>query len=87
MATRQLWKEIFMIYQVYTLQDIVAGVYLDPFLARSDEQAIRLLIQQIKRNNMDPNDLRLWNIASFDIETGVLIAEKRENVALKEEEE
>lgn len=59
---------------VYCIKNELTGGYEGLFLFRNEAVASRMLGQQAQRNNMDLNDIQLFEIGEFDMDTGVLIA-------------
>lgn len=65
-----------MIYGVYSIFDSAAGVFTAPTIDISDASAIRAFQQALANSgsvmNFKPDDFSLYQIGSFDVETGVL---------------
>ena len=59
---------------VYCIKNELTGGYEGLFLFRNSSVAARMLGQQAQRNNMDLNDIRLYEIGEFDMDSGVLTA-------------
>lgn len=65
-----------MIYGVYSIFDSAASVFTAPTIDISDASAIRAFQQALANSgsvmNFKPDDFSLYQIGSFDVETGVL---------------
>lgn len=65
-----------MIYGVYAIYDIASGVFTSPTIDISDASAIRSFQQAISNAgsvlNFKPQDFSLYQIGTFDVETGEL---------------
>lgn len=65
-----------MTYGVYAIYDIAAGVFTSPTIDISDASAIRSFQQAISNTcsvlNFKPEDFSLYQIGTFDVETGDL---------------
>lgn len=59
---------------VYCVKNELTGGYEGLFLFRNGAVAARMLGQQAQRNNMDLNDIQLYEIGEFDMDSGVLTA-------------
>lgn len=59
---------------VYCVKNELTGGYEGLFLFRNSSVAARMLGQQAQRNNMDLNDIQLFEIGEFDMDSGVLTA-------------
>ena len=63
-----------MIYGVYAIYDSAAHVFTAPTIDISDASAVRSFKQAIANSgsvmNFKPDDFSLYQIASFDVETG-----------------
>ncbi len=57
---------------VYCVRNELTGGYEGLFLYRNSAVAARMLGQQAQRSNMDLNDIQLYEIGEFDMDTGVL---------------
>lgn len=59
-----------MIIQMYTIRDIKAGAYLNPFFSRSHGEATRMISQAVKDPNSNfskyPEDFTLLHIGEWD---------------------
>lgn len=65
-----------MIYGVYSIFDVAAGVFTSPTIDISDASAIRSFHQAVSNSgsvmNFKPEDFALYQIGSFDVETGAI---------------
>lgn len=65
-----------MIYGVYSIFDSAAAVFTSPTIDISDASAIRAFKQALANPgsimNFKPEDFSLYQIGSFDVETGVI---------------
>ena len=65
-----------MIYGVYAIYDSAAHVFTAPTIDISDASAVRNFQQAIANSgsvmNFKPDDFSLYQIGSFDVETGEL---------------
>ena len=59
---------------VYCIKNELTGGFEGLFLFRNSAVAARMLGQQAQRNNMDLNDIQLYEIGEFDMDSGVLTA-------------
>ncbi len=66
-----------MIYGVYCIYDCAAGVFTAPTIDISDASAVRSFRQAIANPasimNFKPDDFVLYQVGSFDVESGKLI--------------
>lgn len=65
-----------MIYGVYSIYDSAAHVFTAPTIDISDASAVRSFQQAIANSgsvmNFKPDDFSLYQVGSFDVETGEL---------------
>ena len=65
-----------MIYGVYAIYDSAAHVFTAPTIDISDASAVRSFQQAIANSgsvmNFKPDDFSLYQVGSFDVETGEL---------------
>ena len=65
-----------MIYGVYAIYDSAAHVFTAPTIDISDASAVRSFQQAIANSgsvmNFKPDDFSLYQVGTFDVETGVL---------------
>lgn len=59
---------------VYCVKNELTGGYEGLFLFRNPSVAARMIGQQAQRSNMDLNDIQLFEIGEFDMDSGVLTA-------------
>lgn len=59
---------------VYCVKNELTGGYEGLFLFRNQSVAARMIGQQAQRSNMDLNDIQLYEIGEFDMDTGSLTA-------------
>lgn len=71
-----------MKFQLFSVLDLKSGVFLSPFVSRSEVDAKRqiaasLLDPQIKQTpvGQNPSDFALYRVGAFDDEAGTLFAE------------
>ena len=57
---------------VYCIKNELTGGYEGLFLFRNPSVAARMLGQQAQRNNMNLNDIQLYEIGEFDMDSGSL---------------
>lgn len=65
-----------MRYCLYAVEDVCAG-FGDPVTCVKEELAKREFINRCKKS-MNPEDMRLYRLGSFETETGEIFAEKPE---------
>lgn len=69
-----------MIRRMYTVYDSVADHYSDPFYARSDDEAKRIVHDAAKDERsyfyQHPNDYFVYCVGAFDSDTGEVAALK-----------
>ncbi len=67
-----------MIYGVYSIFDTAAGVFTAPTIDISDASAVRAFWQAVANSgsvmNFKPEDFVLYQVGTFNVETGVLDA-------------
>jgi hypothetical protein len=66
-----------MTQQVYSIKDIKAVLFSQPYLSQNDYTAQRSFAQSIKQNesiNANPEDFQLVHIGEFDSLTGQITA-------------
>ena len=65
-----------MIYGVYSIFDSAAGVFTAPTIDISDASALRAFQQALANSgsimNFKPGDFSLYQVGTFDVETGKL---------------
>lgn len=65
-----------MIYGVYAIFDSASGVFTAPTIDISDASAIRAFQQALSNSgsimNFKPDDFSLYQVGTFDVETGKL---------------
>uniref|UniRef100_A0AAU8B6E5 Nonstructural protein n=1 Tax=Dulem virus 192 TaxID=3145669 RepID=A0AAU8B6E5_9VIRU len=65
-----------MIYGVYSIYDAAAEVFTAPTIDISDASAVRAFQQAVANSgsvmNFKPEDFALYQIGTFDVETGAL---------------
>ncbi len=65
-----------MIYGVYSIYDSAAGVFTAPTIDISDASAVRSFQQALANSgsimNFKPDDFDLYQIGTFDVESGFL---------------
>ncbi len=65
-----------MIYGVYSIYDQAAGVFCAPTIDISDASAVRGFQQALANSgsimNFKPDDFDLYQVGTFDVETGYL---------------
>ena len=65
-----------MTYGVYSIYDSAAGVFTAPTIDISDASAVRSFQQAVANSgsimNFKPDDFSLFQVGSFDVETGKL---------------
>jgi len=67
-----------MILVLLTVLDTVAGVFTNPFVARSDAEAQRifaLMAQTDEAVMRSPSDYKLFRIGTFNMQTGEIVSE------------
>lgn len=66
-----------MTYGVYSIYDSAAGVFTSPTIDISDASAVRNFQQALVNcgsiMNFKPDDFSLYQIGSFEVESGVLV--------------
>lgn len=66
-----------MIREVFTVRDMVADIYLDPFMERNAGAAIRAFQVVCSREGHQfhehPQDFALYHVGSFDCQLGQLV--------------
>lgn len=66
-----------MIYGVYAIYDSAAHVFTAPTIDISDASAVRSFQQAIANSgsvmNFKPDDFSLYQVGTFDVETGELV--------------
>ena len=64
-----------MILKVYSVFDAKTGAYMQPFFARADGEAIRMIQNSVSDPNSllyrHPADFTLWRLSAFDDASGV----------------
>lgn len=65
-----------MRYCLYAVEDVCAG-YGDPVTVVKEELAKREFLNRCKKS-MNPEDLRLYRLGSYETETGEIFPEKPE---------
>lgn len=65
-----------MIYKLYSIEDVCSG-YGNPVMIVKEELATREFLNRCKKD-LNPEDLRLWKVGEFDIETGEIKSFKPE---------
>lgn len=67
-----------MILQIYAVFDRAVGAYMQPFFARSEGEAIRMIRQAVNTPDTalftNPSDYTLAHLGDFSDQTGVLVA-------------
>ena len=67
-----------MIYGVYSIYDAAADVFTAPTIDISDASAVRAFQQALANSgsvmNFKPDDFSLYQVGTFDVETGALDA-------------
>lgn len=65
-----------MIYGVYSIFDSATGLFLEPSIGVSDGAAVRAFMQALANSgsimNFKPDDFSLYQVGTFDVETGKL---------------
>lgn len=76
-----------MKFSLYAIYDLKAGVYLSPFPARSEVEVIRNLLASRDDPQMaatpvcqHPEDFALFEVGSFDDESGHLIGDMNRHI-------
>lgn len=59
--------------ELYAIKDIKANQFGDPFTAINEAVAIRRFFYFGKSATMIANDLELWKVGDFDLDSGVII--------------
>lgn len=75
-----------MKYFLYTLLDKDANLYTEPYMARSDDQFLRHINQQLKNLPNVSLNISLHRIGEFDNETGKLKDTKISTIPLNLQE-
>ena len=65
-----------MIYNLYSIEDVCSG-YGNPVMVVKEELAKREFKNRCKKD-LNPEDLRLWKVGEFNLETGEINANKPE---------
>ena len=70
-----------MILKVYSVFDSKSGAFMQPFFARADGEAIRMVQNSMyDANSMltrNPEDFALWHLGSFNDSDGALVPSAR----------
>lgn len=67
-----------MIYKLYSIRDIKANSYSEPFSAPNDDVAVRKYAYLMSKSEMIAYDTELYSVAQFDFEHGeVVLSEKQ----------
>ena len=63
---------------LYSIEDKIANEFGPVFQAKNDGVAKRMYVQTMQGDRiLYADDYRLWSVGEFDVETGVLSADKR----------
>lgn len=61
--------------KIFSIKDTGAGYFWPPFVAKNDQQAVRMFVQGLGESWSFRGDFQLFALGSFDDENGVLVAE------------
>ena len=67
-----------MIYKLYSIRDIKANSYSEPFTAPNDEVAVRKYAYLMSKSEMIADDTELYVVGEFDYERGLITDGKQE---------
>ena len=67
-----------MIYKLYSIRDIKANSYSEPFSAPNDEVAVRKYAYLMSKSEMIADDTELYCVGTFDFERGLIIEGEQE---------
>jgi len=71
-----------MLKTVYSILDSVGGFYSPVFQAENDAHATRMFSQSIGTENPHSADFTLWNLGTFDVDSGELRNHKESKLVL-----
>lgn len=70
--------------KLYSVQDVKAEFYGNPFSARNAAEATRMFQQLVEDEktqvNRYPDEFVLWELGAFDVETGELLFGEKKNL-------
>lgn len=73
-----------MVYNLYTYYDRVSGMYSAPVPAVNRATAIRSFLE-IQKQNPSSKDMEIYEIGTYNVMTGELVAKKPEFVCTYQE--
>lgn len=73
-----------MIYNLYSYYDRVSGLFSAPVPAVNRATAIRSFLE-VQKQNPSANDVEIYEVGSYNITTGELVAKKPEFVCTYQE--
>lgn len=67
-----------MIYKLYSIRDIKANSYSEPFTAPNDEVAVRKYAYLMSKSEMIADDTELYVVGEFDFERGEIVSYEKQ---------
>ena len=67
-----------MIYKLYSIRDVKANSYSEPFSAPNDEVAVRKYAYLMSKSEMIADDTELYVVGQFDFEHGEMVTNEKQ---------